>query len=721
MAQQGEAFPDVDKSHNNYLLIYRLLECPICLEQMRKPKSLPCLHSFCEECLGTYIVTDLSGEMASATSFPCPVCRKVTSPINHAAAKKSWAEQFPANSHVQNLINLQMVPHVSKLCGPCKTTKNIEARAEVWCNVNKTFFCEPCKVNFHDVIHRDCDIVTINETSPDVCWKQLLPLTCSTHKEKMDCYCDDHQFIGCNKCIITEHRRCEVVMMIKEYCDKQKKTSQLDNMEKSLGTSSNYMELMVKAFDDQIESMQQCQDVSLSSIISLRHQINTRLDKKQEEIIKELSSTYKREKSKADLSKQKCNRLQASMQTTREAFRAAILREDNVHTIQLFHRGLTEVRACDDLICNLGRPFTSVSIKHDIDTGLHTIDDKSMGRITVERKRKELPAGIRSTKMLSKCRAKKLRKISMESNSYDSFNFDSQHGVVLLPDHHIVVSDNVEGKLMLFTEEGQYLNCIAMTNTCDMCLVGRNTVAVTSEEVIHVVNVQDSKLIYSSTINTNGRIECYGLAYMDEMFMVSTPSDIYIVTKEGEVVKFHTLRKHCYHLAYDSMSEQLYAGLSDREPGMTSNSFAEPQFYGCVVDDDVSDCVSDSIVRISMNVTMAKEVLLKANPWGGPLRFVQAHVTCPVQKSRRSNKTRYSCGSNQLTGIDVDYEGNVYVCDQQSNSVVQISVDRHKVREILTAIDGIHMPSSISVCGETFVVTNQLPRGENEMHVYQLY
>ena len=45
--------------------------CPICLEQFEKPKSLPCLHTYCLKCLqGTYKF-DQVGDMV-----PCPECRQ---------------------------------------------------------------------------------------------------------------------------------------------------------------------------------------------------------------------------------------------------------------------------------------------------------------------------------------------------------------------------------------------------------------------------------------------------------------------------------------------------------------------------------------------------------------------------------------------------------------------------------------------------------------------
>lgn len=51
------------------------LSCKICLESLRRPKALPCLHSFCEACLKDYVRRHPGGRPGY---FPCPMCRKDT-------------------------------------------------------------------------------------------------------------------------------------------------------------------------------------------------------------------------------------------------------------------------------------------------------------------------------------------------------------------------------------------------------------------------------------------------------------------------------------------------------------------------------------------------------------------------------------------------------------------------------------------------------------------
>ena len=46
-----------------------LLECSICLETFDDPRTLPCLHSFCKQCLENFV------DGKHEDDLNCPVCR----------------------------------------------------------------------------------------------------------------------------------------------------------------------------------------------------------------------------------------------------------------------------------------------------------------------------------------------------------------------------------------------------------------------------------------------------------------------------------------------------------------------------------------------------------------------------------------------------------------------------------------------------------------------
>ncbi|XP_060065767.1 uncharacterized protein LOC132546085 [Ylistrum balloti] len=674
MAEGGNQHTRKVNTDNIHLSACRLLECPICLEQMQKPKSLPCLHSFCEECLSSFIIRDMSGDMAAVTSFPCPVCRKITSPTNHSERKETWAQQFPTNNLVQYLISCKGSAETPLYCGPCKKTKNMETPAISYCKSSEMLFCDFCKMNVHDVFHDVCDIVTFKETKPDLTWNQPSTVTCPTHNEKMDYYCESHKFIGCCECIIAGHRRCYRVMSVKEYCKRQKGRSKHDGMGKSLGEVDKCLELMLNTFDHQFEQLQQCQDVCLKSVADVREKINTFLDKKQAGIIDELNLVYKAEKEKVDVFKQKCIRLKAAVQNTKELSRSSGWEEDDIGTLQLFHRGQTEIVACNNLIDEVARSSKSVSIKHDIGPKLSTIDESStltFGGICVKEQPCMLPDGVEcvpNVGLLSECRVRRTRTFNIGLPS-DTTNC-SAYGVVLMPNDNIIVSDYSNKKLKLFSPKDVCLNQLKIGNHVrDMCISGKETVAVVFSagencSGILTAKVQSTEISLIKKINLSGSSLCYGITVCDEGFAVSTSKHIQTLTVEGKTHVSYSSGTECHYLTYCPNQEQVLASLNTSTSG--------------------------------------KVALTVISPWKQPDVLKVGVVT-------------------NAMGVDVDYDGNIYVCGQSSNNVVQISADGTKVRELLTSKDGITQPRAISVRGDKFVVTNISSTHRNHVDVYQLY
>ena len=53
----------------------KITDCPICLDTLKKPKALPCLHTFCLEC---HVKYGREGDKnKSGDELPCPLCRQM--------------------------------------------------------------------------------------------------------------------------------------------------------------------------------------------------------------------------------------------------------------------------------------------------------------------------------------------------------------------------------------------------------------------------------------------------------------------------------------------------------------------------------------------------------------------------------------------------------------------------------------------------------------------
>ena len=82
-----------------------LLTCNMCNEQFQSPRALPCLHTYCKTCLSSYIQTKLSE--LDAGSFPCPDCNESTQPIDPSRPSTEWADGFPENFFLTDMMDLQ--------------------------------------------------------------------------------------------------------------------------------------------------------------------------------------------------------------------------------------------------------------------------------------------------------------------------------------------------------------------------------------------------------------------------------------------------------------------------------------------------------------------------------------------------------------------------------------------------------------------------------------
>ncbi|XP_033745674.1 uncharacterized protein LOC117331185 [Pecten maximus] len=645
-----------------------VLECSICLEQLRHPKSLPCLHSFCEECLGSYITKESSGKMASASSFSCPVCRKVTEPMNPSEDKGGWAGQFPTNNLAVEMIRHLQNTNTLITCKPCEKKGNTNVPAKFWCHQTKSYFCATCKISHHDLFHEECEPENITEwNKSDTIRRQTSAAGCGKHKEKLEYYCEDHQILGCSKCIIVDHRKCEVVTSADDFRDKLT-TTKIDGLLEALRRCVDAMETLIKDADKQLQYMTQDQEIALQSLTDLRRKINERFDQLQKELTDRLTNSFKKEKENLDISKLKCERLMFAMHNTLTSSTDAALKDDTVGTICLFKRGQAELESCKELIKELEESSKSTRLSHEYDSKILTLGTKkgiNMGMIAVHQLQRKLPSTLNCTPFYER-QLKKTKRLNIKVASDE--NNCCALSVLLLSGGRIVVGDYANKKVKLFTENGKFQCEVGMADEpCDLCRIDENTVAVTltNSQTICVVNVVDLTLTLASEIeipDITGK--CLGITYSRNSFIVGTETTLYGVSKNGgEATKLRAIESRCLHLASNQKNGHVFASIAT-------------SVFDQIAVTRLSDGTHTDVLKVGV--------------------------------------------VDATTGINVDREGNVYVCGRISGNVIQLSGDGTNVRELLTSSDGIENLRAISVWDYTLVITSESSDQQNFVNVLKL-
>lgn len=167
------------------------LTCGICNETYKNPKVLPCLHSFCQNCLDSNIRPQDRTLVCSRCHLVVPVPAK-------------GIEAFPLNFFINNMLTVLAVQNPTK-CTNCEDSSQATARC-LDCVEN---LCTNC-VFAHKRIRQTKDhrILTFEEIQANEV-KDIIrcPSFCSVHpREVLKYFCETCDEAICRDCAIYEHR-----------------------------------------------------------------------------------------------------------------------------------------------------------------------------------------------------------------------------------------------------------------------------------------------------------------------------------------------------------------------------------------------------------------------------------------------------------------------------------------------------------------------------------
>ena len=122
-----------------------ITECAICTEMFRRPKMLPCFHTFCLECLQQYGAGKEDGDVMS-----CPMCRKEFNVPTGGLSK------LGANFFVDRLITAQSAYVVSqrkdKECDVCLTGTQRKLGASSFGKEFHENLCDTCSHSYESSV-----------------------------------------------------------------------------------------------------------------------------------------------------------------------------------------------------------------------------------------------------------------------------------------------------------------------------------------------------------------------------------------------------------------------------------------------------------------------------------------------------------------------------------------------------------------------------------------
>ncbi|KAL3888548.1 hypothetical protein ACJMK2_000914 [Sinanodonta woodiana] len=635
------------------------LNCPLCMKIFRSPRRLPCLHSFCHDCLQSHIY-NIAYLKDSVKELCCPLCGNLA--FKGESSTNKLVHLFPLNTLMLSALMKSKVK-IDLVCNACQAHDFISP-AENLCTVCEEALCIQCsKMHGMSRLSTSHTILKIE----DLPSKQQTVLQdneifrCTEHGSlPVEYYCKDHETQLCVKCFVDDHAKCPEVI-------------KLANKTPNLSESLNQMKEQMKNLGDQLKQFAANNVLNLSKLESdinkltteirtLKKVINDALDDLEKRVKEEGNKIVNDEKKRIEQTNKICQSHVVAIRNSNvvlESARQYATQNQKFLLIQkITNQSLMSKRHNDDMLST----NDIVTLQLEVNPQLSSVINIPRGEIGRLRMKKngEIPVVPEGFKPLKECIAeranvKHIKGLNDKTPWYTKVTFTSNEQLLLV---------DCENKTIHLLDSLCRIVC-SHTFTYkpfDICILnaqGQDLAAVSlpNAKSVHLFSLKETSITYVKQIQT--KYKCFGIAaYSHEELIVSGPC--------GDEMRYYwsiiTLdgKEKSYHEFDGAGTSKTYVGL---------NAF-KSRLYISSQDDNSLHC-------FGLN---------------GTKHFAFRH---PDLKGPQ--------------GVSVDRDDNVYVVCCFSDNIFQLSPGGLLIRIIVNEVGKYPMGISFDKNGDTFVLSHLHP------------
>ncbi|XP_033119447.1 tripartite motif-containing protein 2-like [Anneissia japonica] len=270
--------------------VENLLYCSMCRNRMKQPKSLPCLHSFCRECLQQHV-------KKSDGRLICPQCRK-DCPLS--------------TDGVDGLLDSHFIHNLSEFVEQGGTAKDAVPNCD-GCDRDANDRCLDCPCplcpecsKMHKRMrgtktHRIISLKEYNSLS-DREKIMMQPTSCPYHPRcELEFFCTVCEVPICMKCAVCGHEDHKRMNLVDVY---EKQAMEIDSLRNKLAERLKSFEEVAGRTRAVAETLEKEEKGVESQIVDHAERMHEAIDKRKEELIRELKM---KSKSKKDILRRQVN------------------------------------------------------------------------------------------------------------------------------------------------------------------------------------------------------------------------------------------------------------------------------------------------------------------------------------------------------------------------------------------------------------------------------
>lgn len=684
-------------------LTSELLQCAICLGELEDAFALPCLHSFCSQCLQGHI--SVSQKKVSKTlklkRFPCPTCRVwINSP---GSGVLDFTKDFRVVKLKDALKEWKKKGSSEKIltCGLCE--KDFSNPLDHYCADCQKYLCSMCCTyhNSHSVLSNHIMFPVSSGQGKNESIK------CSVHlDEQMKYHCETCSLGICVKCIMDEHGNHKVINH--QYGSNPQKVEMRNSMSQLQTQLSLLNEVMfnLTSIEGHIRSQHE------QTKLQIRKHSNKMINhvyQEQSRLLKETDVDYQQKYDDLSRRKENCKgfihhltNLQSKLEsllrvpdinTVLDNFQSLLKDTQDTETVEIYTQELVDFPKCAQYMSsNVGKLghiiYGDQTTFKPTCTDLHKRyghSDEISGRIYEYRVkgRQDMKLFHGRTSPIANHPvdhkpsypvAKLLCHIGGKGTK--QYQLSLPYGITFSADEKLVVAENGNGRIQMYTKEGVFLKMVPLPRCCprSLSLLKDQKVVFTdeNEKCLKIINLETFEISSITNRYTERTVSFpFGVASLcDGRFVISD-------------------------MIYETVTLTSSTGVIEKQLGEEdpSNVYDNPSYLATDSEDNIF--VSDS----------GNHKIKVYNKYGMFLfQFGNDGV--------KEGQLRYP------KGIAVDNNGLIYVADAGNDRVVVFSRLGFFLSVLVDRKYGIERPTGLAY-SPTGLLAVSMP-DKHEIFVYQL-
>ncbi|XP_056114768.1 E3 ubiquitin/ISG15 ligase TRIM25-like [Rhinichthys klamathensis goyatoka] len=178
--------------------------CPVCLDPLKEPVTIPCGHSYCMSC-----ITDCWGQKEQGPPYRCPQCRE-------SFSQRPLLKKNTLIAEMMETLQKTSLQTAAVECDVCTTEKNRAVKSCLQCLAS---FCQThLQLHYQSPAFMKHKLVQAS--------RDIQENICLSHGKLLEIYCqDDHQ---CICCLCTDnHKGHSVVSVDSKWTSKKKELKEI--------------------------------------------------------------------------------------------------------------------------------------------------------------------------------------------------------------------------------------------------------------------------------------------------------------------------------------------------------------------------------------------------------------------------------------------------------------------------------------------------------------